>query len=187
MRLRFLALIFLAAALLPSCQPKPKLAYLVPDSPGLAGYKARGAESVYENKALRASARQVRKGEVSDEFLASLLEKDFMVISMTLENRSATKAIYKPNYTALVNTVDYLKPLDYTDLYELGGEAVDGLKGKFFDLDAVIAPGGRTTGLLIFTPVSKEAKKAAVEVREFYVGTETTTFMLPFQLKATPY
>lgn len=179
--------LLLAAALLTSCQPKPKLAYLVPEAQGLAGYRAKGSESVFENKTFVASARQVRKGEVSNPFLASLLEKDFVIISMTIENRSESKAIYKPNYTALVNAVDYLKPLDYTDLYELGEEAADSLKGRFYDLDAVIPPGGRSTGLLIFTPVSKEAKKAAVQIREFYVGTETMTFTLPFQMKATPY
>lgn len=183
----FLALMLFVAACLPSCQPKPRVSYLVPDSSKAAGYSTRGAESVYENKAIAASARQVRKGEVSNELIVSLLEKDYLVLMMTIENRSASKAIYKPNYTALVNSVDYLRPLDYTDLYELGGESVDSLKGKFFDLDAQIPPGGRTTGLLIFTKVSKEAKKAAIEVREFYVGTDTMTFSLPFQFKSTPY
>ncbi|OGP14205.1 MAG: hypothetical protein A2052_01565 [Deltaproteobacteria bacterium GWA2_54_12] len=178
--------LLLAAVLLTSCHPKPKLAYLVPDTQGLAGYKARGSESIFENKALLASARQVRKGEVSNPFLASLLEKDFVIISMKIENRSVSKAIYKPNYTALVNAVDYLKPLDYTDLYELDGEAADSLKGKFYDLDTTIPPGGSVAGLLIFTPVSKEAKKAAVQINEFYIGTQTMTFSLPFQLKATP-
>lgn len=180
-------LIFLAAALLTSCHPKPKLAYLVPEAQGSAGHKVRGAESIFENKALFASARQIRKGEVSNPFLASLLEKDFVVIVMAFENRSASKAMYKPNYTTLVNNVDYLKPLDYTDLYELGGEAADSLKGAFYDLDAVIPPGGSSTGLLIFTPVSKEAKKAAVQIKELYIGTQTMTFTLPFQMKATPY
>lgn len=176
----------LAAALLASCQPKPRLAYLVPESQGAPGYKARGSESVFENKTLIASARQVRKGEVSNTFLTSLLEKDFIVISMTIENRSESKAIYKPNYTALTNAIDYLKPLDYTDLYELDNEAADSLKGKFYDLDTTIPPGGSVAGLLIFTPVSKEAKKAAVQVNEFYIGTQTTAFTLPFQMKATP-
>lgn len=180
-------LLLLAACFLTSCQPKPKLAYLVPEAQGVASYKARGAESIFENKTLVASARQVRKGEVSNPFLVSLLEKDFVIISMTIENRSASKAIYKPNYTALANAVDYLKPLDYTDLYEFGGEAVDSIKGRFYDLDAMIPPGGSATGLLIFTPLSKDAKKAAVEVREFYVGTETMTFTLPFLMKATAY
>ncbi|MCC6502186.1 MAG: hypothetical protein IT362_03490 [Deltaproteobacteria bacterium] len=184
---RALALLILLAFLLPSCAPEVKLAYLVPDSPALPGYKSKGAESSFENKTLAASARQVQKSELANAFLASLLERDFVIISMTIENRSASKAIYKPNYTALVNSVDYLKPLDYTDLYELGGQAVDELKGKFYDLDAVLSPGGRTTALLIFGPLSKEAKKAALQVREYYVGTETMTFSLPFQLKATPY
>lgn len=184
---RAIALFILLAFLLPSCQGGLKAAYLVPDDSGLPGYKTSGPESVYENKNLLASARQVKKEEVSNAFLSSLLEKDFVVISMTIENKSASKAIYKPNYTALVNSVDYLKPLDYTDLYELGNEAVDGLKGSFYDLDAVIPPGGKSTALLIFGPLSKDAKSAAVQVREFYVGTETTTFTLPFKLKATPY
>lgn len=187
MKIRIMALLFFAAFLLPSCQPKPRVFYLVPDNPGLEGYQARGADSVYEHKSLVASARQVRKGEVSNELLASLLEKDFTVISMTLENKSALKAIYKPNYTSLINAVDYLKPLDYPDLYELGGEAVDDLKGKFYDLDATIPPGGSETRLLIFTPLSKDARKATVDVREFYIGTETMSFSLPFQRKTTPY
>ena len=187
MKTRALALLFLVSVLLPSCLSGPPLSHLVPESLNLPGHKTKGARSVYENKTLIASARQVKKDEVSNAFLSSLLDKDFVVISMTLENKSNSKAIYKPNYTALINSVDYLKPLDYPDLYELGGEAVDELKGSFYDLDAVIPPGGRTTALLIFAPLSKDARKALLEVREYYVGTETMTFSLPFQLKATPY
>ena len=184
---RALALLFLVSVLLPSCQGGPPLSHLVPESVNLPGHRTKGAESVYESKALVASARQVKKDEVSNAFLSSLLEKNFVVISMTLENRSASKAIYKPNYTALMNSVDYLKPLDYPDLYELGGESVDELKGRFYDLDTVMPPGGKSTALLIFAPLSKDARKAVIEVREYYVGTETITFSLPFQLKATPY
>lgn len=151
----------------------------------MPGQKADAAEAVYKDLSVSASARQVRKGE-ADGFLSTLLDKDFTVISMRIENRSSMRAIYKPNYTSLVNTVDYLKPLDYTDLYEFGGEAVDGLKGKFFDLDETIPPGASATGLLIFTPLSRDARKAALEVREYYVGTETMSFTLPFQIKPAP-
>lgn len=158
----------------------------MPEAAGLPGYSAKGAEGVFENKAFAAAARQVRKNEVSDPLLASLLEKDFIVIAMTLENRSGAKVIYKPNYTALVNSIDYLKPLDYTDLYEIGGEAADGLKGTFFDLDVTLPPGAKSTGLLIFRPISKDAKSAILEVREFYIGTNTTAFSLPFKMKSTP-
>lgn len=187
MKTRALALLFLVSVLLPSCQGGLPLSYLVPERLNLPGHRTNGAQSVYENEALIASARQVRKNEASNAFLSSLLDKGFVVISMTIENRSKSKAIYKPNYTALTNSVDYLKPLDYPDLYELGGEAVDELKGSFYDLDAVTYPGNRTTALLIFRPLSKDARKATLEIREFYVGTETMTFTLPFELKAAPY
>lgn len=184
---RLLFVLFAAALSLASCQPKPGTAYyLVPDAAGLPGYSANGAESVFESKDIRAAARQVRKNDVSDQLLTSLLEKDYIILSMTLENRSGAKVIYKPNYTAVVNKVDYLKPLDYTDLYELGEEAVDNLKGKFFDLDVTLAPGAKTTGLLIFRPVSKDARTAVLEVRELYVGTDTTVFSLPFKMKSEP-
>lgn len=184
MRTRYYFLLLLAVLLLPSCQPEPRVAYLVPDA-SMPGQKADASEAVYKDMAVSASARQVRKGE-ADGFLGSLLEKDFTVISMRIENRSSARAIYKPNYTALVNTVDYLKPLDYTDLYEFGGEAVDGLKGAFFDLDEAIPPGDSATGLLIFMPLSRDARKAALEVREYYVGTESISFTLPFKLKDGP-
>ncbi len=151
----------------------------------MPGQRPGASEATYENKAVSASARQIRKGE-ADGFLAALLDKDFTVIVMRIENRSDMRAIYKPNYTALVNTVDYLKPLDYTDLYEFGGEAVDSMKGKFFDLDSSIPAGGSTAGLLIFTPLSKEGRKAVLEVREYYVGPEAFSFTLPFQLKESP-
>lgn len=184
---RTLALIMLLALSVPSCSPEARLAYLVPDGTTAPGHRALGAESVFENKTVLASARQARDNEISSPLLSSLIEKDFVVIYMTIENRSTSKAIYKPNYTALMNSVDYLKPLDYTDLYEHGGEAADELKGAFFDLDAVILPGEKVSGLLIFPPLSKEAKNAVLEVREYYVGTATTSFSLPFQLKAAPY
>lgn len=179
-----LLLLLFAALLLPSCQPKPRAAYLAADS-SMPGQRPGASEAVFENSAVSVSARQVRKGE-ADGFLSALLDKDFTVIAMRIENRSAMRAIYKPNYTVLVNSVDYLKPLDYTDLYEFGGDAADSLKGKFFDLDSVILPGGSAAGLLIFTPLSRDAKKAALEVREYYVGAETISFTLPFQMKESP-
>lgn len=184
MRLFF---ILITAFFLSSCQPEPKLAYLVPDEAGFPGYSAKGAEGVLDDKSFTATARQVRKGEVSSlPFLASLLEKEFVVLSMTLENKSGSKIIYKPNYTALVNRVDYLKPLDYTDLYEINWDGAETLKGAFFDLDVTLPPGGKATGLLIFRPMSKDAEAAAIEVREFYIGTSTTAFSLPFKLKSEP-
>jgi len=184
---RALALIVLLALFVSSCSPEAKLSYLMPDDAPAPGHRAVGSESVFENKAVSASARQARKNETSDPLLSSLLEKDFVIILMTIENRSSSKAIYKPNYTALMNSVDYLKPLDYTDLYELGGDTVDELRGAFFDLDAMIPPGEKVSGLLIFPPLSKEAKEAALQVNEYYVGTATTSFTLPFRLKAAPY
>lgn len=173
--------------LLASCQPSPRAAFLVPDSSGMAGYSARGAEGVFENRGFRASARQVTKADSTDAFLTSLIERHFTAISLTIENRSTATIIYKPNYTALANSVDYLKPLDYTDLYEMGDEAADSLKRRIFDLDASIPPGATAAGLLVFRPLSKDAKTAVLHVRELYVGTETAVFSLPFRLKAEPY
>lgn len=184
---RALAPIILLAFFISSCSPETRLSYLVPDDTASPGHRAVGAESVFENKSVSTSARQARKNETSNPLLSSLIDKDFVIILMTIENRSSSKAIYKPNYTALMNSVDYLKPLDYTDLYELGGETVDDLRGSFFDLDAVIPPGEKVSGLLIFPPLSKEAKDAVLQVREYYVGTATTSFSLPFQLRAAPY
>lgn len=181
-----LLFIFFVSLLLTSCQPKPKVVYLVPDANGTPGYSAKGADGVYENKAFVAAARQVRKNDVSDPLLSSLLEKDFVILSMTIENRSDSKVIYKPNYTALVNKVDYLKPLDYTDIYEIDWDAADRLRGRFFDLDVMLPPGGKATGLLIFRPISKDAWTAVLEVREFYIGTNTTAFSLPFKMKSNP-
>lgn len=182
-----LLFILLAVFFITSCNGEPRLSYLVPDAEGFPGYSAKGAEGVLVDKSFTATARQVRKEDAASlPFLAYLLEKDFMVLSMTLENRSGQTIIYKPNYTALVNKVDYLKALDYTDLYEIDWDGADTLKGAFYDLDVTLPPGGKATGLLIFRPVSREAQSAAITVREFYIGTSTTAFSLPFKFTSEP-
>lgn len=182
-----LFIILLAALFISSCNGEPRLSYLVPDAAVYPGYSTRGAEGVLVDKSFTATARQVRKEDAAHlPFLSSLLEKEFVVLSMTLENRSGQTIIYKPNYTALVNKVDYLRALDYTDLYEIDWDGAETLKGRFYDLDVTLAPGGKSTGLLIFRPVSKDAKSAALEVRELYIGTSTTAFSLPFKFKSEP-
>ena len=186
MRLRHTALIIAIFAAAYGCQPKPKVGYLVPDSRGPAGYEAVDGSGVVKNESFRISARQVKKGEEKAAMLASLLEKDYIIIDLSIENLSSKDVIYKPNLTAIDNDAfDFIRPLDYTDMYDLGDmEGLEAIRHRFYDLDTTLRPGQQSKKLLIFRPLSKNVKKAVLRIDDLYVGTDYKRVTIPFVFKA---
>lgn len=94
--------------------------------------------------------------------------------------------MYNTSYTVLTSdALDYKKPLDFTDLYDITGGTgrLASLKGKFYDLNTTIAPGERTSRLLIFRPLSEEAEDAEVVIKDLYIGTKTRDLSFPFTFK----
>ena len=188
-RLPLLSLIMLSAFLLAACAsgPRPEGQSLYPAEHGDKGYSSVGRDHLFENEAVRISIRHIKKGEAgTGPFIDGLLEKDYAMFRLAIENKSEGSVIYNTAYTVLTSdSLDFKKPLDFTDLYDIAGasDSLAGLKGRFYDLNATVAPGERTSRLLIFKPLSIEAEKAAVAIKEIYIGTSTRALSFPFIFK----
>lgn len=199
-----LKILLIAATLLSaaaSCSSPPKLpmaSELKPSPPDedLPGYSTASDEGVYDNAAMRISASHLKsvdgvyaKGESG--FITSLIEGDYVLIRLTIENKSSgAKVIFNPAYVALMdNAANYKKPLDYTDLYDIvkdkdeTGRTLTGIKGRMFDLTTTIAPGAKTSKLLIFNPFMEDASKAELVIKNIYIGKDTVNVMFPFGVK----
>jgi hypothetical protein len=184
---RFLAVCILSLLVLSACSHAPKPgpgSYLYPlPAVEQEGYATEGRSMAFESDAVKISVQQARKDEAHGKFIAGLLEKDYVIFNVSIENKSAHRIIYNPAYTVLTtDSLDYKKPLDFTDLYDITGneQELSGLKGRFYDLNVTLMPGEKTSRLLIFRPVSKEAAKAKVAIKEIYIGTTTERFSFPF-------
>jgi len=186
MKLKKTALIFAVLAAAYGCTPTPKTGYLVPDTRGPKGYEVVAGAGVVENEFARLSASQVRKGEETSPLLASLLEKNYIIMNLSIENLSDRDLIYKPNLTAIDNDAfDFIRPLDYTDIYGLGDmEGLEAIRHRFYDLDTTLRPGQQSKKLLIFRPLSKNVKKAVLRIDDLYIGTDYIRVTIPFVFKA---
>ncbi|MDP2689328.1 MAG: hypothetical protein Q8P48_04345 [Deltaproteobacteria bacterium] len=183
------ALIF-SLLTLAACAPVPEADMSLYPSSGveLEGYGVNGRFAVFENESIRASVRHIRKDEAAPggAFIAGLLDKDYVIFDLTIENLSGSKIIYNPAYTVLTNdSLDYRKPLDFTDLYDITGDEreLSSLKGKFYDVNVTVLPGDATSRLLIFKPISGKPAKAEVAIKEIYIGTSTETMSFPFEFR----
>lgn len=173
--------------------PKGK-AYLFPDDNRLKGmYHKEGTdEGVFENGSIRVAVRRVKASDYEGSpLLKNLSDKKYVILSVGIENKSKLKAIYNPSMTVLTDdSMDYKKPLDYTDLYDavIGDSALESglsaMKGKFYDLALTLQPGEKTVKLLIFEPLSENTDKADLAMSDIYIGTETVNLRFPFLLKS---
>lgn len=184
MRIRKLAAAALAAAAIAGCQGEPGAGRLVPDDIGLPGHSVAGGAAVYDSASVKVAARQVPKGEETGKLLRALSEKDYVLVELAIENTSGKTVIFKPNHASLRGEDDFLRPLDYTDLYVMGDmEGLEEIKGSFYDLDVTLMPGDKASRLLIFKPLAKGMKRASIEINELYIGTEAVKLALPFSLR----
>jgi len=188
-RLTLASLLLISIFLLSACAsgPRPEGQSLYPAEQKEKGYSSVGRDHLFENEDVRISIRHVKKGEArSGPFFDTLLEKDYAVFSLTIENKGGGDVMYNTAYTVLTSdALDFRKPLDFTDLYDITGDdrALDGVKGRFYDLNATVAPGERTSRLLLFKPLSDKAEKAEVDIKEIYIGTSTRRLSFPFAFK----
>jgi hypothetical protein len=168
--------------------------YLYPDDKNLTGmYHREGAEEgVFENGSIRVTVRNVKASECEGiPLLKNLSDKKYVILSVGIENKSKLKAIYNPSMTVLKDdSMDYKKPLDYTDLYDaaIGDSGLESglsaMKGRFYDLALTLQPGEKTTRFLIFEPLSKNAARADLAINEIYLGTDTVSLRFPFIFKS---
>ncbi|MEK7680284.1 MAG: hypothetical protein AAB356_08835, partial [Deltaproteobacteria bacterium] len=170
------------------------------DDKGSEGYSRKAEQGVFENKSIRVAVKKIGDSDegFAQEVIALLLKKDYLIFRMEIENTSRHRVIYNPSFTTFTgDDMSHSAPIDYTDLYDMAegiwekeekdGDrkafSMKGLKGLFYDLSTTIPPGGKTSKLLIFKPVSKDCKKAALTLSEFYIGTDTIRVVFPFVFK----
>ncbi|MBI5642521.1 MAG: hypothetical protein HY954_03490 [Deltaproteobacteria bacterium] len=145
---------------------------------------------VFEDKSVRITVSLFKSGTVGPALLDELLTSKYVLFRMDIDNMSKGKVMFNPGYAVLTDDeLSYLKPLDFTDLYDIKGDSegalksISELKGRFYDLDVTVMPGDKTSKLLIFKPLSKRMKKASLAIKEMYVGTDTLKAVFPFALK----
>lgn len=186
----FLSALLICALALAACSSAPvaRTALYPSYNAEQEGYTVNGRSIVFESESIKASIRHLRKDEEAPggPFIAGLLDKGYVIFNLAIENTSSSTIMYNPAYTVLTNdSLDYRKPLDFTDLYDITGNERElySLKGKFYDVNVMILPGQTASRLLIFRPVSGKAAKAEVAIKEIYIGTDTESMRFPFEFR----
>jgi hypothetical protein len=169
--------------------------HLYPKEAGASGYSVTQGAAVFESNLIKITVRPLRPWEnaTGSAFIEELLEKNYVILKMAIENRSREKTLYNPTHTSLMdNEMEYRKPMDYSDLYDAvrGREKgksregeLKGLKGLYYDLTATIPPGEAQSKLLIFPPLSEKGKRARLRIKELYIGTDTISISFPFSMR----
>ena len=149
-----------------------------------------------ENKNMKVTVHQLRSCCAGKKrtFINELFERDFVLVQMTIKNKSKKRITYNPSHTYLLaGKMDYKKPLNYTDLYDILSMKDDGvlpeiklskLRGRYYDLNTSVAPGGRVSKVLIFRKLTKNSNKskAILKMQELYIGTKTRSMTYLFKV-----
>lgn len=117
--------------------------------------------------------------------------KGYIFLKLEIKNQSGRiKITYNPALTSLTtDSLDFKKPLDYTDFYEFVKEGVGASKQLqtlstiIYDNTQTIGPAQTMSKYLIFTPLSKDSTVANLEIKEIYIGTKPYSLLFPFQLQ----
>ncbi len=181
--------LLIVATILSGCAQKPTgPLYLHPAFSPDPRYSVKSGGAVFKDNRIRVWARPVSRAEGLPALLKRLIDEDYRIFVLGIENISNEKVIYNPSRTALMdNALGYRKPLDYTDLYmsernkDMG--LVHELRGRFYDLDVTLAPGEKVSRYIIFKPVAEGSTKAVLVLKALYIGTDTVDVKLPFTLE----
>jgi hypothetical protein len=182
---------------LPNYPPIKKALRLHPIEPTGSDYSLVNGFHIMNNKDFKVTLRQLRYccGASKENLLNELFEKDYLLIRMTIKNKSKKRITYNPSHTFLLaGKMDYKKPLNYTDLYDILSKKDDGvlpeiklsrLRGKYYDLNTSVAPGGTVSKLLLFRPMVKNSKRSKVILKmgEIYIGTKTRSMIYLFKVR----
>lgn len=192
--LRYIGL-FLALCLVAGCASDPVGPLILKFKPTVveaAGYSLGAGGSVYEDAAVKLTVRQVSKGEVigTNALLEELTARGYIIMQLEIINKSKHKMMYNPTYSTLANNVmDYKKPLDFTDLYDIvaANESLEpelrALKGRFYDLNVTLYPNARISKALLFKPMEKGVGTAVLSIKELYIGTGVMAASFTFDLE----
>jgi len=182
---------------LPAHPPIERVLRLQPLEPTGPSYSLAGGRLIMENKDLKVTIHQLRRCCEGEEqtLLDELFEKNYILMQMTIKNKSSKRITYNPSHTFLLaGKMDYKKPLNYTDLYDIASRKNDGvvpeiklsrLRGRYYDLNTSIAPGDQVTKILIFRPPTRNSKrsKAIIKMNEIYLGTKTRSISYIFKVR----
>lgn len=171
------------------CSTKPKTGALLPVDNMGSGYHRESDEGVFENDSISVRVRAVKDGG-GVAILDELIKSKYAVFNMEIVNRSKVRIQYDPSTTVLTDDESsYLKPLDYTDLYDIKKDAegvekeLSGLRGRFYDVSTTLAPGENVSKLIIFKPFGEGMEEAELKVRDIYIGTEPIDATFRFEVK----
>ncbi len=163
-----------------------------PGRPELPGYSVANGKFVFRNGPVMFTVIPVTTEDLekSHPFFAELPEYGFTLFRMEIYNNSEDNVIYNPAFTALLDRrMEYSKPMDYTDMYDLlrarvdAGTILSQVEGRFYDLAVTVKPGENVSRLLIFRRFEEERGRAELRLEEVYVGTNTISMVFPFVLK----
>lgn len=178
-----------AILIVTGCSTKPKTGALLPVDNMGAGYHRESDENVFENDSISVRVRAIKDGG-GVAILDELIKSKYAVFNMEIVNRSKVRIQYDPSTTVLTDDESsYLKPLDYTDLYDLkagaeGGEReLSKMRGRFYDVSTTLSPGETVSKLLIFKPFGEGMEEAALAVRDIYIGTEPIDVTFRFEVQ----
>lgn len=192
MRAVFLCLLLIAAC---SCASagKSKNLVLYPETSDRDpdGYSRSGRNWVFDNKSIIITVHHVGPLDpVRSPLLEELAKNNYVLLEVAIENKGKTKSMFNPALAALdSDEMDYRKPLDFTDFYEMFKESPEmksklaSVKERFYDLTVTLQPGEKTTRILVFSPLSKEARSAELLIKNLYIGTDTINIRFPFRFK----
>ena len=169
--------------------------YLWPDESGHPGYLIIQGAGVFEDERIRVSVRPVVPGDgtINKTLFKELLDENYIILDMTIENRSEEKIMFNPSHTSLMdNQLEYRKPINYTDLFTIvrkkekerpPEKILTGLRGTYYDLNETVPPGKKTKKLLLFHPLSERGKSAVLKIKELYIGTDTISLVFPLRMR----
>ncbi len=180
----------------PERAPIKRVLRLQPMEPRYSEYSLVGGRLIKEDKDMKVTMHQLRSCCMSKKpnLLNDLFEKNYVLMQLTIKNKSKKRITYNPSHTYLLaGKMDYKKPLNYTDLYDIVSREDDGvvpevklsrLRGKYYDLNTSVAPGGRVSKILIFRKLTKNSKKskAILKLNEIYIGTKTNSVSYLFKV-----
>ncbi|MDP2683257.1 MAG: hypothetical protein Q8P28_10760 [Deltaproteobacteria bacterium] len=172
--------------------------FLTPLPTTLPGYSITEQNIVFSNNDVKVSISPLNSSETkklltgkdaNNPLIEILTQPGYFVFLLDIENSSKAKVMYNPSLTTLFdNNMGLHKPLDYTDLYTLLGNlpnpetTINVIKDIIYDLTITLAPGQRTSRLLLFSGIDEEASEAAITMKEIYIGTSTIALSFGFKI-----
>ncbi|MBI5888751.1 MAG: hypothetical protein HZB82_08600 [Deltaproteobacteria bacterium] len=158
------------------------------------GYKPHGRFWSFTNAEVVITVRHVTQDNIEPTYIDvvdELAAKGYIFLKLDIKNLSNRINItFNPALTSLTtNSLDYKKPLDYTDFYDFVKESVGAqaqlgaLSSVIYDNTQTIKSSQTASKFLIFPPLSKDFTTADLVITDLYIHTKPYALSFPFQLQ----